>query len=70
MRGLGGGVLMGAGAALVPGGNDALVLHALPSLLPHAALAYTAMVAGISCALLPSQALHRTRHRTRWGQPS
>jgi hypothetical protein len=63
MRGLGGGVLMGAGAALVPGGNDALVLHALPGLLPHAALAYAAVVAGIGCTLLSSLALHRTRRR-------
>jgi hypothetical protein len=54
---------MGAGAALVPGGNDALVLHALPGLVPHTALAYAAMVAGIGCALLWSRALRHTRQK-------
>lgn len=49
---LGGGFLMGAGAALVPGGNDALVLHSLPSLLPHAFVAYAALVAGAAGTLL------------------
>jgi len=57
-RGLAGGALVGTGAALVPGGNDALALHALPGLVPHAALAYAAMVAGIGCTLLSSQVLH------------
>jgi uncharacterized membrane protein YedE/YeeE len=51
MLGLVGGVLMGVGAALVPGGNDALILHALPALLPHAAMAYAALVAGAACTL-------------------
>jgi len=60
-RGLAGGVLMSAGAALVPGGNDALVLHALPGLVLHAALAYGAMVAGIGCMLLASWVLHGLR---------
>jgi len=31
-----GGLLMGLGAALIPGGNDALVLYGIPSLSPHA----------------------------------
>lgn len=51
LRGLAGGALMGVGAAMVPGGNDALVLHGLPALLPHAALAYAALVAGAACVL-------------------
>ena len=42
---------------MVPGGNDALVLHALPALQPHAALAYAALVAGAACALLLLRAL-------------
>lgn len=50
-RALLGGALMGLGAGLVPGGNDAMILHALPALLPHAALAYTALVAGVACTL-------------------
>lgn len=57
LRGVAGGILMGAGAALVPGGNDVLVLHGLPAFLPHAALAYAALVAGVVCVLLPRRAL-------------
>jgi hypothetical protein len=60
-RGLVGGLLMGAGAAVVPGGNDALVLHALPGLASHAALAYAALVAGIGCTLLGARALRGMR---------
>ncbi len=56
-----GGTLMGAGAALVPGGNDAPVLHALPALLPQAALAYAALVAGAACTLLLLRALRDSR---------
>jgi uncharacterized membrane protein YedE/YeeE len=48
---LGAGVLMGFGAALVPGGNDVLVLHALPALSPHALPAYAAMLLGILAAV-------------------
>ena len=47
-----GGTLMGFGAALVPGGNDVLILHAIPTLSPHALPAYLAMLAGIAVALV------------------
>jgi uncharacterized membrane protein YedE/YeeE len=46
-----GGTIMGTGAALIPGGNDVLVLHALPALSPHALFAYAALVAGAAAAL-------------------
>jgi len=46
-----GGTLMGLGAALVPGGNDALLLHGIPWLSPHAIPAYLAMLLGIALAL-------------------
>lgn len=46
-----GGTIMGTGAALIPGGNDVLVLHALPALSPHAPFAYLALVAGAAAAL-------------------
>ena len=36
LRNFSGGVLMGLGVALTPGGNDALVLYGVPSLSPHA----------------------------------
>jgi hypothetical protein len=62
-RSLAGGVLMGTGAALVPGGNDALVLHALPSLAPHAPLAYAALTVGAGATLLAIRALPRVRGR-------
>jgi uncharacterized membrane protein YedE/YeeE len=47
-----GGAFMGFGAALVPGGNDVLILHAIPTLSPHALPAYLAMLAGIAVTLL------------------
>ena len=47
-----GGLLMGLGAAMVPGGNDVLVLHSIPGLSPHAAPAYGAMIAGIAAVLI------------------
>ena len=52
LKNIGGGILMGAGAAIVPGGNDALVLYGIPSLSPHAIPAYLAMTTGIALALL------------------
>lgn len=52
-----GGVCMGLGVALIPGGNDALVLYAIPSLSPHALPAYLAMAVGVAAALLLMRAL-------------
>jgi len=46
------GILMGLGAALVPGSNDVLILHAIPALSPHALPAYAAMVIGIALPLV------------------
>lgn len=43
-RSLVGGAGMGLAATLVPGGNDVLLLSALPSLALHGALAYAAML--------------------------
>lgn len=45
------GATMGAGAALIPGGNDGLILFGMPSLSPHAVPAWLAIVAGILLAL-------------------
>ncbi len=47
-----GGVLMGFGAAAVPGGNDVLLLNAIPGLSPHALPAYGAMLLGIWISLM------------------
>ncbi|MDH3511783.1 MAG: YeeE/YedE family protein [Gammaproteobacteria bacterium] len=49
---LSGGMLMGVGAAMVPGGNDVLLLNAIPGLSPHALPAYISMLAGITIALM------------------
>lgn len=40
---VGGGMMSGA-AAILPGGNDALLLYGLPSAVPHAIVAYTVMI--------------------------
>lgn len=44
LRSFTGGAIMGASAALIPGGNGTLLIHGLPSLAPHAIAAYAAMV--------------------------
>jgi hypothetical protein len=46
-----GGWLMGVGGALVPGGNDTLLLGAMPSLSMQAVGAYAALLAGIAVTL-------------------
>lgn len=57
IRNILGGVMMGFGTALLPGGNDALVLYGIPGLSPHAIPAYLALVAGIAVALLAMRAV-------------
>jgi hypothetical protein len=49
---LAGGALMGLGVALAPGGNDSLVLYAIPTLSPHALPTYLALALGITAGLL------------------
>ncbi|EKV26674.1 hypothetical protein C882_2183 [Caenispirillum salinarum AK4] len=51
LRHLAGGTLMGVGIAMVPGGNDAILMHALPALSPHAVPAYGAMLAGVAAGI-------------------
>ena len=48
---LGGGMLMGIGAAMVPGGNDTLLLTGLPALSAWALAAYVAVVIGVATGL-------------------
>jgi hypothetical protein len=50
-RRLAGGTLMGAGGALVPGGNDALILVGMPLLWPYAWLAFASMCCAIYLAI-------------------
>ena len=49
---LSGGVLMGFGTALAPGGNDALVLYGVPTLSPYALPTYTALAVGVAAGLV------------------
>lgn len=54
--------MMGFGAALIPGGNGVLVLHAFPALSPHAVPAYIALILGVGASLLVSRFLRRSAH--------
>ena len=60
---LAGGVLMGLGVALAPGGNDSLVLYAIPILSPHALPTYAALALGIAVGLLAIRKLLRIETR-------
>jgi hypothetical protein len=51
LRNVVGGLLMGFGTGLAPGGNDALVLYGVPLISPHALPALVAMGAGIALGL-------------------
>jgi len=48
---LAGGVLMGFGAALIPGGNDTVLLTGIPTLSSAALAAYAALLLGIATTL-------------------
>jgi uncharacterized protein len=52
LRNVFGGALMGLGTAMLPGGNDALVLYGIPSFSPHALPAYAALIIGAAAGLL------------------
>ena len=43
---------MGAGAVLIPGGNDTLLLKSLPGFSLHAIPAFVALICGIGVTLL------------------
>lgn len=44
LRHLAGGTLMGASVQLVPGGNGVIIVYGIPSLAPHAIVAYLGMI--------------------------
>lgn len=58
MRHAGGGTLMGAGAAMVPGGNDTLLLGNLPTMTGTATGAYLSMLIGIGSVLWVMRITH------------
>jgi len=68
LRHFGGGMLMGTGAAMVPGGNDTLSLSALPTLTLQAVGAYVAMLGGITTALWSMRRMHMPMPPTRCTQ--
>ena len=43
---------MGLGVTLMPGGNDALILHGIPGGSPHALPAYAALLVGTAVGLI------------------
>jgi len=47
-----GGILMGLGVTLTPGGNDVLILHTIPGGSPHALPAYGALLVGTAAGLI------------------
>ncbi|AEI92820.1 YeeE/YedE thiosulfate transporter family protein [Roseobacter litoralis] len=47
-----GGAIMGASAAVIPGGNGTMLIHGLPSLAPHAIAAYAAMTLTLCLSFL------------------
>ena len=57
---LAGGLLMGLGAGMAAGGNDVLLLHAIPALSLHALPAYMALIAGIAFVLVVDRLIRGT----------
>lgn len=68
IRCLTGGLLMGWGSSLIPGGNDGLILIGLPLLLPYAWLAFGTMCLTIAAAMIIGNRLRRTRVGTKHSQ--
>ena len=58
-RCLAGGAIMGVGSALIPGGNDGLVLMGMPLLWPYAWLAFVSMCLTIFSAAVVARRLAR-----------
>lgn len=56
-RRLAGGLLMGVGGALIPGGNDTLIMAAIPSLSWWALADYLALLAGVAAVMLAMRAM-------------
>jgi toxin CptA len=66
VRCLSGGALMGWASIMIPGGNDSLVLVAMPLLRPYAWVAYAAMCFAIGAVSLSRRLLHaRRQHENR-----
>ena len=61
---LSGGILMGMGGAIIPGGNDTLLLRLIPSLAPHSLGAFSALLLGVVVGLMGRRQVGRETTRT------
>jgi len=61
LRCLAGGMVMGCGAVQVPGGNDMLLLWAIPGLTNYGLLAYASMLAAIGAGVAAAALWQRNR---------
>jgi hypothetical protein len=59
LRCLAGGALLGAGAVMVPGSNDGLIMLGLPLLQPHAWISVSVMALTIAAAILIGRTVSR-----------
>ncbi|MBI2311441.1 MAG: YeeE/YedE family protein [Betaproteobacteria bacterium] len=57
LRHLAGGLMMGMGGAVIPGGNDTLILKGIPTFSPDALGMYLSLIAGIASVLLTIRAI-------------
>ncbi|MBA4782737.1 MAG: YeeE/YedE family protein [Rhizobiales bacterium] len=60
LRCLAGGTIMGASAAIIPGGNGTMLVYGLPSLAPHAVGAYLAMTIALVLSFLHQRQRNKT----------
>ncbi len=69
LRCLGGGLLMGLGAKLIPGGSDTLLLWSIPGLTLYGAVAYLIMLATVALAFGGAEIWrHRNRNALKLAQ--
>jgi hypothetical protein len=57
LRHLTGGLMMGLGGAVIPGGNDTLILKGIPTFSPEALMVYLSLIAGVASVLLLMRAV-------------
>lgn len=57
LRHLAGGLMMGLGGAVIPGGNDTLLLKGIPTFSPDALAVYLSLIAGVASVLLLMRAV-------------
>lgn len=58
LRHLLGGLMMGLGGAVIPGGNDTLILTGIPAFSPQALAVYLALLSGVASVLMVMRLFH------------